>query len=128
MIDEIYEGLKKRYNTVKVVLAAKWLSDEMEDKQCENYDIPLLTIFYTDLSEEPTTERRLIQLRVRDDCEGRGEELVMVFPTTGASKIITDIDEALVEASKYLEKFTEEFLTKFPDVVYRWEWLGDNLE
>lgn len=125
MVEEIKKELLKRYNTVKVVLAAKWLSDEMENKESEKYDIPLLTIYYKDLAEEVPNEYRLLQIRIRDDAEGRGEEVVAVFTSTGASKIVTDIDTDLQQAAEYVEKFTEEFLLEFPDVVYRWEWLGD---
>ena len=126
MIEEIYNDLKKRYNTAKIVTYSKWLSDEMEGKQDDKYDIPLLTIFYTDLSDETPKERPLLQVRVRDDNEGRGEELVIVFTTTGASKVVDDIDTDLHQSAEYVEQFTEEFLTEFPDVVYRWEWFGDN--
>ena len=107
---------------------AKWLSNEMEGKQEDTYDFPLVTIFFKDLAEETPIERPLLQVRIRDDNEGRGEEIVMVFSTTGASKIVDDIDADLHEAAEYVERFTEEFLTQFPDAVYRWEWLGDNPE
>ena len=40
--------------------------------------------------------------------------------------MVDDIDTELHQAAEYVEQFTEEFLTEFPDVVYRWEWFGDN--
>lgn len=125
MVEEIKKELLKRYNTVKVVEAAKWLSNEMENKESDKYDVPLLTIFFKDLAEEVPTENRLLQVRIRDDAEGRGEEVVAVFSSTGASKIVTDIDTDLKEVAGFIEKFTQDFLLEAPDVIYRWEWLGD---
>ena len=122
MVEEIKKELLKRYNTVKVVEAAKWLSNEMENKESDKYDVPLLTIFFKDLAEEVPTENRLLQVRIRDDNEGRGEEIVMVFTSTGASKVVTDIDTDLHQAAEYVEKFTEDFLLEFPDVVYTYKW------
>jgi hypothetical protein len=125
MVEEIKKELLKRYNTVKVVEAAKWLSNEMENKESDKYDVPLLTIFYKDLAEEVPNEYRLLQVRIRDDNEGRGEEVVVVLNSRGVSKVVTDIDTDLKEVAGFIEKFTQDFLLEAPDVVYRWEWLGD---
>lgn len=125
MVEEIKKELLKQYNTVKVVEAAKWLSNEMENKESEKYDIPLLTIYYKDLAEEAPKEYRLLQVRIRDDNEGRGEEVVVVLNSRGVSKVVTDIDTDLKEVAGFIEKFTQDFLLEAPDVVYRWEWLGD---
>ena len=125
MIEEIYNDLKKRYNSAKIVTYAKWLSNEMEGKQEDTYDFPLVTIFFKDLAEEVPTENRLLQVRIRDDNEGRGEEVVVVLNSRGVSKVVTDIDTDLKEVAGFIEKFTQDFLLEAPDIVYRWEWLGD---
>lgn len=124
MVEEIYNDLKKTYDSIKLVLAAKELSIELEkgEEYTCTYDIPVLTVLYKDLSEETPTDRRLLQVRIRDDNEGRGEEIVMVFTSTGASKVVTDIDTDLHQAAEYVEKFTEDFLLEFPDVVYTYKW------
>ena len=130
MADEIYAELKKRYDTVRLVLAAKWLANEMDGNQSEEeetYDVPLLTIYFKDLSEEPSIENRLLQVRVRNIYENQ-EELVLVFHSRGASKVVTDIDSALTEVSGYIEDFTGRFLLEFPDAIYRYEWYGGDEE
>lgn len=128
MVDEIYNDLKKTYDSIKLVLAAKELSIEMEGNETEDetYDIPLLTIYYKDLAEEVPNEYRLLQVRVRKfkDYE---EELVIVMSSNGATKKVENIEEDLKSAAEMVEKATEEFLLVAPDIVYRWEWLGDRL-
>ncbi len=127
MVESLKNDLQKTYDSVKLVIAAKGLAMEMEQGEeydCE-YDIPLLTVLYKDLSEETPTENRLLQVRIRDDKNGRGEEILVVLNSRGVSKVVTDIDEELKEVAGFIEKFTQDFLLEFPDVVYRWEWLGD---
>lgn len=124
MIQEIFNGLKKTYDSIKLVLAAKELSIELEkgEEYTCTYDIPVLTVLYKDLSEEAPTENRLLQVRIRDDKNGRGEEVVVVLNSRGVSKVVTEIDEELKEVAGFIEKFTEDFLLEFPDVVYTYKW------
>lgn len=125
MVEELFRDLKKTYDSIKLVIAAKSLAIEME-KGVEydyQYDLPILTIRYKDLSEgeEDNLAHRLIQVRMRKDkdCD---EELVIVMQTNGATKTIEDIDKDLLSAAAIVEKYTEEFLLDFPDVVYDYEW------
>lgn len=132
MEKELYEDLKKTYDSVKLVLAAKSLSIEMEkgeEYDCQ-YDLPLLTITYRDLGDEENSnlEYRLLQVRVRDDNDGRGEQLAIVMTTNGAFKCVNDIDEDLKSAAEIVEKATEEFLTMSPDVVYNYKWTDFTLD
>ena len=124
MVESLKNDLKKTYDSIKLVLAAKELSIEMEkgEEYSCTYDIPLLTILYKDLAEEVPTENRLLQVRIRDDNEGRGEEIVAVFVSTGVTKVVTDIDADLKEVAGFIEKFTQDFLLEFPDVVYTYKW------
>ena len=126
MNDDLYEELKKRYTSAKTIIAAKWLADEMEDKEEDTYDVPLVTIYYKDLAEEQPFEAPLMQVRVRDDNDGRGEEIVLVFTQEGCFKSVEDIDEELHFAAEVMENYTEGFLNKFPDAVLRYVWFGDD--
>lgn len=126
MVEEITKDLLKRYNTLKVVLAAKWLSKEMDGNESDEedtYDVPLLTIYFKDLSEDVPIENRLLQIRVRN-IYGY-QEVVMVFNSTGASKKTVDIESDLREAASYAVDFTEKLLLELPDAIYRYEWYGD---
>lgn len=120
MVEELYQSLKKEYSNAKIVIYAKWLSDEIEEKESENYDIPLLTIFWKDLAEEVPKEEPIAQVRVRDD--GNGEELVIVLTTQGINKTVEDIDDELHFAAGAIERFTEKVLLAFPDAIFRYEW------
>ena len=121
MVEELHRDLKKTYDSVKLVIAAKGLAIEMEQGEeydCE-YDIPLLKVSYRDLAEGEDNNLvfPLIQVRVRKD-KGCEEELVVVMSTNGATKVVNNIDEDLKSAAEIVEKATEDFLTLSPDVVY----------
>lgn len=121
MTEEIFDNLKKRYNTVRIALAAKWLSNEMENKETEeSYDIPLLTIFYKEL-DNGSVKHPLIQVRMRSN--GQDSEFVMVFQNNGAFKKTEDADEDLRFIAENIEGYTEKFLDKFDDITLEWEWI-----
>lgn len=121
MTEEIFDNLKKRYNTVRIALAAKWLSNEMENKETEeSYDIPLLTIFYKEL-DNGSVKHPLIQVRMRSN--GQDSEFVMVFQNNGAFKKTEDADEDLRFIAEKIEDYTEKFLDKFDDITLEWEWI-----
>lgn len=125
MVEEIKNNLLKTYNTVKLVIAAKELSMEMDngDEYDCDYDIPLLQINYRDLAdgENKNLVSPLLQVRVRKfkDYE---EELVIVMTSNGATKKVENIEEDLKSAAEMVEKATEDFLLEFPDVVYTYKW------
>lgn len=127
MKNDLYRNLKKAYDRISLALAAKSFSYEMEngEEYEEEYDIPILRITYRDLSGDDvmSIEEPFIQVRVRDDRNGEGEELVMVLPNYGGFvKKVTDIDKDLADMAGFVEKATEGFLEQFPDVVYDYKW------
>ena len=127
MVETIFNQLKKKYTDAKLVVAAKWLAETVDGNDDETkYDLPLVTIYYKDFAEENPFEYPLMQVRVRDDAEGRGEEIVLVFSSEGCFKSVQELEEELQYAADVIEKYTEGFLEKFPDCVLRYEWYGDD--
>lgn len=127
MEQELFEQLKKKYTDAMLVVAAKWLAETIDGNDEEaKYDLPLVTVYYKDFAEENPFEYPLMQVRVRDDMEGRGREIVLVFSSEGCFKTIEEPDEELRYAAEVMDKYCFGFLEKFPDCVLRYEWYGDD--
>lgn len=123
MIEEFYNDLRKTYNTVKLIIAAKSLSIEMEKGDGEydaSYDIPLLVI--NAVKAESKVQFPVVSVRIRT-TETTEEELAIVMQTNGLTKTITDIDEDLHTAAEAVEHFTELYLNDNPDDVFIYKWI-----
>ena len=120
MKEELFKELQEQYKFAKGMIFAKWLSDEMEGKEEDKYDVALFTIYYKDLAEDVPIELPLVQVRIRKDEDKDYEEIVLVMGMVGANKEMED-EKDLEFCAEKIEWFTERFLEDFPDAIYRYE-------
>lgn len=125
MKEELKKDLKKSYDLAKVMAAAKWLSEEMEDNVEDKYDYALLTISMFEAGEDESKAEPVLQIRVRKDGVEKDEEFAVVSSTVGFTNTTDDLDKKIDDLGGIIETVTEELLLKFPDDVLTYRWLED---
>lgn len=118
MKEELKKDIRKNYDSLKVMLAAQWLADEKNDN---NYDIPLLTILVKDAGEEDTSAEQIFQVRIRKE-EDRQEEFLVFGHSDGYASSTENLDEKIDNLATMIETITEGLLLKFPDSVLLYKW------
>lgn len=125
MKEELKKDLKKSYDLAKVMAAAKWLAQEMEEEVEDKYDYALLTISMFEAGEDERKAEPVLQVRLRKDGTEKDEEFVVVSTMVGFTNTTDELDKKIDDLGGIIETVTEELLYKFPDDILVYRWLED---